>query len=118
MRATFEAEGEIRGTDLLSALVAVWRDGASGTLQFSRSGATAGFDIAAGDVVRTASSDPRFDTAAILVRAGKLDQATLDRLPAGEGQDRAALALRPVSSRGASGGGARRSARSRSSRTC
>jgi hypothetical protein len=93
MRATFDAEGEIRGTDLLSALVALWRDGASGTLQFSRSGATAGFDIAAGDVVRTASSDPRFDTAAILVRAGKLDQATLERLPAGEGSDRAAVAL-------------------------
>ncbi|HEX4439848.1 MAG TPA: hypothetical protein VH854_07235 [Thermoanaerobaculia bacterium] len=93
MRATFEAEGEIRGTDLLSSLVALWRDGASGTLQFSRSGATAGFDVAAGDVVRTASSDPRFDTAAILVRAGKLDQATLDRLPVGDGADRAALAL-------------------------
>jgi len=93
MRSHFDAEGEIRGTDLLGALVALWREGASGTLQFSRSGATAGFDIAAGDVVRTASSDPRFDTAAILVRAGKLDQATLERLPVGEGGDRAAVAL-------------------------
>jgi hypothetical protein len=93
MRSHFDAEGEIRGTDLLGALVALWREGASGTLQFSRSGATAGFDVAAGDVVRTASSDPRFDTAAILVRAGKLDQATLDRLPVGEGGDRAAVAL-------------------------
>ena len=93
MRSAFEAEGEIRGTDLLAALVALWREGASGTLQFSRSGATAGFDIAAGDVVRTASSDSRFDTAAILVRAGKLDQATLERLPVGQGGDRAAVAL-------------------------
>ena len=93
MRSHFEAEGQIRGTDLLGALVALWREGASGTLQFSRSGATAGFDVAAGDVVRTASSDPRFDTAAILVRAGKLDQPTLDRLPVGEGADRAAVAL-------------------------
>ena len=93
MRNAFEAEGEIRGTDLLAALVALWREGASGTLQFSRSGATAGFDIAAGDVVRTASSDSRFDTAAILVRAGKLDQPTLERLPVGQGGDRAAVAL-------------------------
>ena len=93
MRNAFEAEGEIRGTDLLAALVALWREGASGTLQFSRSGATAGFDVAAGDVVRTASSDARFDTAAILVRAGKLDQATLERLPVGQGGDRAAVAL-------------------------
>src|SRR5262249_60858560 len=82
-----------RGADLLAAVVALWRDGASGTPQFSRSGATAGFDIAAGDVVRTASSDPRYDTAAILVRAGKLDQATLERLPVGEGGDRATVAL-------------------------
>jgi hypothetical protein len=44
-------------------------------------------------VVRTASSDPRFDTAAILVRAGKLDQPTLDGSPSGEGGDRAAVAL-------------------------
>jgi hypothetical protein len=118
MRSHFDAEGEIRGTDLLGALVALWREGASGTLQFSRSGATAGFDIAAGDVVRTASSDPRFDTAAILVRAGKLDQATLERCRSA----RAAIARpsrsRPECSRGASGAGARRSAPSRSCRTC
>ena len=67
MRTAFEAEGEIRGTDLLAALVALWREGANGTLQFSRSGATAGFELAAGEIVGTSSSDPRFETAAILI---------------------------------------------------
>lgn len=93
MRTAFEAEGEIRGTDLLVALVALWREGANGTLQFSRSGATAGFELAAGEIVGTSSSDPRFETAAILLRAGKLDEATLERLKAGEGTDRAQSAL-------------------------
>ncbi len=51
MRTTFGPEGEIRGTDILAALVALWREGASGTLQFSRSGATSGFELAAGEIV-------------------------------------------------------------------
>ena len=93
MRTAFEAEGEIRGTDLLAALVALWRESANGTLQFSRSGATAGFELAAGEIVGTSSSDPRFETAAILLRAGKLDEATLERLKAVEGTDRAQSAL-------------------------
>ncbi|MEX0878441.1 MAG: hypothetical protein WD451_01785 [Thermoanaerobaculia bacterium] len=93
MRTTFEAEGEVRGTDLLAALVALWREGANGTLQFSRSGATAGFELGAGEIVGTSSSDPRFETAAILLRAGKLDEATLERLKASEDSDRAQSAL-------------------------
>ena len=93
MRTAFEAEGEIRGTDLLAALVALWRDSANGTLQFSRSGATAAFELAAGEIVGTSCSDPRFETAAILLRAGKLDEATLERLKAVEGTDRAQSAL-------------------------
>jgi hypothetical protein len=93
MRTTFEREGDVRGTDLLAALVALWREGASGTLQFSRSGATAGFEIAAGEVIATQSSDPRFETASILLRAGKLDEATLGRLAVPEGGDRALVAL-------------------------
>ncbi len=93
MRTAFEAEGEIRGTDLLAALVALWRESANGTLQFSRSGATSGFELAAGEIVGTSSSDPRFETAAILLRAGKLDEATLERLKAVEGTDRAQSAL-------------------------
>ncbi len=93
MRTTFEAEGEVRGTDLLAALVALWREGANGTLQFSRSGATAGFELGAGEIVGTSSSDPRFETAAILLRAGKLDEATLERLKASQDSDRAQSAL-------------------------
>ena len=93
MRAAFEHEGDIRGVDLLGALVALWRESASGSLQFSRAGATAGFEVVAGEIVASSSSDPRFETAAILVRAGKLDARTLERLAAPEGADRALLAL-------------------------
>ncbi|HVQ54956.1 MAG TPA: hypothetical protein VMT25_07240 [Thermoanaerobaculia bacterium] len=93
MRNTFEQEGSVRGTDLLAGLVGLWREGASGSLQFSRSGATAGFELARGELVASSSSDPRFETAAILVRAGKLEAATLERIAAPEGGDRALLAL-------------------------
>ncbi len=93
MRTTFGAEGEIRGTDVLAGLVALWRETASGSLQFQRSGATAGFDLAAGEIVGASSSDARFDTAAILVRAGKLEASNLERLSASEGMDRAMAAL-------------------------
>jgi hypothetical protein len=93
MRTVFEHEGDIRSVDLLACLVALWRESASGSLQFSRSGATAGFEIGAGEIVASSSSDPRFETAAILVRAGKLDTRTLERLAAPQGADRALLAL-------------------------
>ena len=93
MRTAFEYEGEIRGVDLLACLVTLWRESASGSLQFSRSGASAGFEIVAGEIAATSTSDPRFETAAILVRAGKLDTRTLERLAAPEGADRALLAL-------------------------
>jgi hypothetical protein len=93
MRSVFGPEGDIRSTDVLAALAALWREGASGTLRFSRSGATSGFELSAGEVIGSTSSDPRFDTAAILVRAGKLESSTLDRLSAPEGTDRALAAL-------------------------
>ena len=93
MRTVFEPEGDLRGVDVLAAFVALWRAAGSGSLQFSRSGATAGFEIAGGELLASSSSDPRFDTAAILVRAGKLDTRTLERLAAPEGADRALLAL-------------------------
>ena len=93
MRTTFEQEGDVRGTDLLAGLVGLWREGASGSLQFSRSGATAGFELAKGELVASSSSDQRFETASILVRAGKLEAATFERLASPEGGDRALLAL-------------------------
>ncbi|HYX19297.1 MAG TPA: hypothetical protein VFA98_00430, partial [Thermoanaerobaculia bacterium] len=60
MRTAFEHEGDIRGIDILAALVGLWREGASGSLQFSRPGATAGFEIAGGELLASSSSDPRF----------------------------------------------------------
>ena len=93
MRTAFGPEGDIRSTDILAALVALWREGASGSLRFSRSGATSTFELASGEVIGATSSDPRFDTAAILVRAGKLESSTLDRLVTPPGADRALSAL-------------------------
>jgi len=93
MRTAFEAEGDVRGTDILAGLVTLWRSAGSGSLHFSRSGASAGFDLAEGEIVGVSSSDPRFETAAILVRAGKLDASTLERLPIPAGTERARAAV-------------------------
>ncbi len=93
MNRRFEGSGEIRGVDLLAALVALWRERASVTLDFTRGGITAGLDISEGDVVSAFSADPRFETAAILVRAGKLDAAAVERLAVPEGSDPAKAAM-------------------------
>ena len=92
MRSAFEGSGDIRSVDLLSALVALWRESASGSLKFSRAGATAGFDLSAGELVAAHSSQPQFDIAAILARSGKLDPAALDKLKP-EAEDRAFAAM-------------------------
>ncbi|HEV2064183.1 MAG TPA: hypothetical protein VGS00_06505, partial [Thermoanaerobaculia bacterium] len=93
MNKRFERSGEVRAVDLLAALVALWREKASVTLDFTRAGVTGGFNIADGDVVATFSADPRFENAAILVRAGKLEPAALERLASPEGSDRAMAAM-------------------------
>jgi hypothetical protein len=93
MKNRFERSGDIREVDLLAALVALWRQKSSVTLDFTRTGATGGFDISDGDIVATFSADPRFENAAILVRAGKLEPAALERLAAPEGSDRSMAAM-------------------------
>lgn len=93
MNRRFERGGEIRDVDLLAAFVGLWRDRASVTLDFTRPGVTAGLDIADGEVVSTFSADPRFEASAILVRAGKLDAAALERLAVPEGSDLAMAAM-------------------------
>jgi hypothetical protein len=93
MRGVFEREGDIRSVDLLSALVALWREKAGGALRFSRPGATAGFDLVGGEVVATLSSQAQFDTAAILIRAGKLDPAAVGRLAIPGGGDATVAAM-------------------------
>ncbi|MGE5277017.1 MAG: DUF4388 domain-containing protein [Acidobacteriota bacterium] len=92
MKSVFEAEGEIREVDPLAALVTCWREKTSGALRFSRGAAECGFDLEEGEVVGVVSSDPRFETAAILVRAGKLSADAMDRLAA-QGNDAALAAL-------------------------
>jgi hypothetical protein len=93
MRPAFEAAGDIRAVDLLAAFVSLWRQNGSGSLRFSRSGSTAGFDFLEGVVVASHSSQPQFDVAAILARAGKLDPAATERLERPEGGDLAIAAL-------------------------
>jgi hypothetical protein len=93
MRGVFESEGDIRSVDLLSALVALWREKAGGALRFSRPGATAGLDISGGEVTATLSSQAQFDAAAILIRAAKLDPAAVERLAMPEGGDAALAAM-------------------------
>jgi hypothetical protein len=93
MRGVFESEGDIRSVDLLAALAALWREKAGGALRFSRPGATAGFDLVESEVVATLSSQAQFDTAAILIRAGKLDPAAAGRLAIPEGGDATVAAL-------------------------
>jgi hypothetical protein len=92
MKNVFEAEGEIREVDPLAALVTCWRERTSGALRFTRGASESGFDLEDGEIVSVVSSDPRFDTAAILVRAGKLAADAVDRL-APQGGDQALLAL-------------------------
>lgn len=93
MKTAFEPAGRVREVDLLAALVALWRAGASGSIRFSRPASNASFEVAGGELVGAFSSEPRFETGAILVRAGKLDPAALERLSVPPGGDAAMAAL-------------------------
>ena len=92
MKNVFETEGEIREVDPLAALVTCWRERTTGALRFMRGASECGFDLDEGEVVAVVSSDPRFETAAILVRAGKLSTEAVERL-APQGGDAALAAL-------------------------
>lgn len=93
MRTAFEREGDLRSVDILAAFVTLWREKGTGVLRAFRPAGACGFEIAEGEVVGVSSSDPRFETSAILVRAGKIEAATLERLSAPEGSDQALAAL-------------------------
>ena len=93
MKRELEAAGDVRSVDLLAAFVSIWRDGRSGSVRFTRSGSSAGFDFAEGELVAAFSSDVRFETGAILVRAGKLDGSALEQLAVPPGTDGALAAL-------------------------
>jgi hypothetical protein len=93
MKRELEAAGDVRSVDLLAAFVSIWREGRSGSVRFTRSGSSAGFDFTDGELVAAFSSDVRFETGAILVRAGKLDGAALEQLAVPPGTDGALAAL-------------------------
>ena len=89
MRTAFEREGDVRSVDLLGAFATLWRDRASGVVEFSGPGRDVRFDVADGELVAVSSSDESFDTAEILRRAEKLSADALvdGRIP--PGSDRA-----------------------------
>lgn len=93
MKKQFETAGDVREVDLLAAFVDLWRRKTTGAISFSRPGASASFGLAGGEAVSVTSSEARFESAAILVRAGKLDAAALEQLAASEGSDGALAAL-------------------------
>lgn len=92
MRTAFESEGDVRSVDLTGALAALWRERANGVLAFSRPDRRVRFEILDGAIVGAFSSDPSFDTAEVLVRAGKLDPAVLEGRRLSPGRDRARAA--------------------------
>ncbi|HEY7574669.1 MAG TPA: DUF4388 domain-containing protein, partial [Thermoanaerobaculia bacterium] len=93
MKSVFGSEGLLREVDLLPAFVSLWRGQESGRLDFSRAGVSVAFDLREGDVVAVSTTDPRFDAAAVLVRAGKLDASSLERLATPGGLPPALAAL-------------------------
>lgn len=93
MRTDFETSGDIRDVDLLAAFVDFWRRRTSGAISFSRAAASAAFGLTGGEIASVSSSEARFESSAILVRAGKLDGAALERLSIPEGTDGALAAL-------------------------
>ncbi|MEO8430890.1 MAG: DUF4388 domain-containing protein [Acidobacteriota bacterium] len=93
MKTEFETAGDIRDVDLLAAFVAFWRQRTTGVVSFSRPGASGSFSLVDGEVVSVSSIEPRFESAAILVRASKLDAAALERLAIPEGSDASLAAL-------------------------
>lgn len=92
MRTAFERGGDIRSVDLAAAFATLWHQHATGVLAFSRADRRVRFEILEGAAVEVFSSDPSFDTAEVLVRAGKLDPSALEvrRLTAGRDRARAA----------------------------
>ena len=95
MRTAFEREGDVRSVDLTGALATLWRERGTGVLAFSHGSTRVRFEILEGDLVGAFSSDPSFETAEVLIRAGKLDAAALRgrRFPPGRDRARAAREL-------------------------
>lgn len=89
MRTAFESEGDVRSVDLLGAFATLWRERASGVVNFSGRNRTVRFDVSDGEIVAVSSSEDSFETAETLLRAEKLSAEALadGRIP--PGSDRA-----------------------------
>ena len=89
MRTAFERGGDVRSVDLTGAFAALWRERASGVLEFTRGDRRSRFDVLDGAVVEASSSDPSLDAAEVLLRAGKLDATAIGAREFRPGEDRA-----------------------------
>ena len=89
MRTAFERAGDVRSVDLLAAFAALWRERASGVVDFSSLGRAVRFDVSDGEFVAVSSADESFDAAEVLRRAEKLSEEALSEGRIPRGADRA-----------------------------
>lgn len=93
MKPFFESAGDLAALDVLSALCAVGRGGASGEARFTGPGGDAvryAFDQGVLVLVETPPADA---PAEMLIRAGKIQRATYEALTVGDFEDRFAVAV-------------------------
>ena len=93
MRPVFDDSGELASVDVLAALCAVGRGGASGTVRFTGADGEVvryGFDRG---VLVDVATPPENAPAEVLIRAGKIQRATYEALTVGDFEDRFAVAV-------------------------
>jgi len=93
VRPVFDDSGELASVDVLSALCAVGRGGASGAVQFTGAGGEVvryGFDRG---VLVDVGTPPENSPSEVLIRAGKIQRTTYEALTVGDFEDRFAVAV-------------------------
>jgi len=93
LRLFFESAGDVASLDVLSALCAVGRGGASGEVRFTRgTGETVRYGFDQGVLVAV-ETPPESSPGETLIRAGKIQRATYEALTVGDFEDRFAVAV-------------------------
>jgi len=93
LRLFFESAGDVASLDVLSALCAVGRGGASGEVRFTgRDGESVRYGFDQGVLV-SVETPPESSPSETLIRAGKIQRATYEALTVGDFEDRFAVAV-------------------------
>jgi hypothetical protein len=93
LRLFFEEAGDVASLDVLSALCAVGRGGASGEVRFTgRQGESVRYGFDQGVLV-SVETPPANSPSETLIRAGKIQRATYEALTVGDFEDRFAVAV-------------------------